>query len=146
MKRIATTIDIAAPPTRVWSILTDFPAHAQWNPFITAISGGLERGGRLSITVSSPDGKGMSFKPTLLAVQPNIELRWLGRLVLPGLFDGEHYFLLDPTPEGTRFTHGENFSGLLVGVMGAKAFARIERGFEAMNQALKARAEERSFE
>jgi hypothetical protein len=141
MHRVRTTIDIAAPPERVWSILADFPAHGHWNPFITAISGKLERGQRLSITVRPPGGKGMSFKPTLLAVQPARELRWLGRLLVAGLFDGEHYFLLDPIPNGTRFTHGENFSGLFVRMMGAKGFASIEQGFEAMNQALKARAE-----
>jgi hypothetical protein len=142
MQRIATTIDIAAPPERVWSILTDFPAHQQWNPFITTISGELERGGRLSITVEPPGGKGMTFRPTLLAVQPNRELRWLGRFLLPGLFDGEHYFLLDPIPEGTRFRHGENFGGLLVRMMGAMGLANIEQGFAAMNRALKARAEQ----
>ena len=141
MHRIATSIDIAAPPERVWSILTDFPAHAGWNPFITAISGELERGGRLSITVNPPGGKGMTFKPKLLVVEPNRELRWLGRFLVPRLFDGEHYFILDPTPEGTRFTHGENFRGLFVRMMGAKGFEPIERGFHAMNQALKARAE-----
>jgi hypothetical protein len=141
MKRITTTTDIAAPPERVWSILTDFAAHPQWNPFITAISGDLELGSRLSITVNPPGGKGMSFKPTLLAVLPNRELRWLGHFLIPRLFDGEHYFLLDPTPAGTRLTLGENFSGLFVRMMGAKGFANIEQGFDAMNRALKERAE-----
>lgn len=45
MHRVRTTIDIAAPPERVWSILTDFAAHPQWNPFITAIWGELKTGG-----------------------------------------------------------------------------------------------------
>ena len=141
MKRVATAIDIAAPPERVWSILTDFPAHAEWNPFVTAISGDLKRGARPSITVKPPGGKGMSFRPKVLAVEPNRELRWLGRLLVPGLFDGEHYFLLEPTPAGTRFTHGENFSGLVVALMGRSGFEPIERGFIAMNEALKRRAE-----
>ena len=84
----------------------------------------------------------MSFKPKLLAVEPGRELRWLGRFLVPGLFDGEHYFLLEPDGSGgTRFTHGENFSGLFVAMMGAKGFANIEQGFDAMNRALKERAE-----
>ena len=146
MQRIATAIDIAAPPERVWSILTGFPAYPEWNPFIRSISGDLKTGGRLSIQICPPGGNGMTFKPKLLAVEPERELRWLGRFLVPGLFDGEHYFLLAPTPEGTRLTHGENFSGLFVRMMGAKGFANIEQGFDAMNQALKARAEEPSRE
>ena len=141
MKRIETQIAIAAPPERVWAILTDFPAHASWNPFITAISGEPRQGGRLAIRVEPPGGRGMNFRPRLLAVQPGRELRWLGRLFVPGLFDGEHYFLLEPAAGGTRLTHGEKFSGLFVAMMGRSGFDPIERGFEAMNQALKARAE-----
>jgi hypothetical protein len=141
MKRVATSIDIAAPPEHVWAILTDFPAHARWNPFITDIAGEPKQGGRLSIRVHPPGGKGMTFKPRLLVVAPGRELRWLGRLLVPGLFDGEHYFLLEPIAAGTRLTHGENFSGLFVALTGRAGFARIEAGFEAMNRALKARAE-----
>ena len=141
MKRIETEIAIAAPPERVWAILTDFPAHASWNPFITAISGEPRQGGRLAIRVEPPGGRGMNFRPRLLAVEPGRELRWLGRLFVPGLFDGEHYFLLEPAAGGTRLTHGEKFSGLFVAMMGRAGFDPIERGFEAMNQALKARAE-----
>jgi hypothetical protein len=84
----------------------------------------------------------MRFTPTVLAVKPERELRWLGKLLLPGLFDGEHYFLLEPIgEERTRFTHGENFSGLLVSIFGG-ALSATEEGFKAMNLALKRQAEE----
>ncbi len=141
MKTVTTAIDIAASPARVWQILTDFGANAEWNPFITAISGPLEVGRHLSIHVQPPGGKGMGFKPRVLAVEPERELRWKGRLLVPGLFDGEHYFRLEATAAGTRLHHGERFGGLFVALMSAKAFAPIRRGFEAMNEALKAQAE-----
>ena len=58
----------------------------------------------------------MRFAPTILSVRPDRELRWLGRFFVRGLFDGEHYFLLEPLNERrTRFIQGETFSGLLVG-------------------------------
>lgn len=75
MKRVATSIDIAAPPERVWAVLTDFPAHARWNPFITSIAGEAKQGGRLAIRVQPPGGKGMSFRPKVLAAELNRELR-----------------------------------------------------------------------
>ena len=69
------------------------------------------------------------------------ELCWLGRLLIPGLFDGEHSLRLEPTLDGdTRFTQAEKFSGILVapfkGVPDSTAM-----GFGQMNQALKARVE-----
>jgi hypothetical protein len=68
-------------------------------------------------------------------------LRWLGRLGLPGLLDGEHSFRLDPAGEGrTRFVQSERFTGLLVRFFG-KTLAQTERGFAQMNEALKRRAE-----
>ena len=76
MLEINATIDIDAPPERVWAQLTDFSAHAAWNPFIRKLAGVARVGERLAITVQPPGGKAMSFKPTVLKADPNSELRW----------------------------------------------------------------------
>lgn len=141
MKTVETLVEIAAPASRVWDILTDFPSHAQWNPFVRSISGPMQVGKKLSIFVQPPSGKGMRFNPTVLVAQPQRELRWKGRLFMPGLFDGEHYLRLAERDGRTRLEHGERFSGLLVMLMPASSFENIKAGFHAMNQALKARAE-----
>jgi hypothetical protein len=145
MKTIETEIEIRATPAHVWRILTDLPDHSQWNPFITSISGSLKVGRKISVRIRPPGKRAMSFKPTLLIVEPERELRWKGKVLAPGLFDGEHYFRLTPTGSGTRFTQGERFSGLLVPFMGS-AFGPTEAGFTAMNESLKRRAESKSFE
>jgi hypothetical protein len=63
-------------------------------------------------------------------------------LLFAGIFDGEHYFLLEPIGESrTRLTQGEKFSGLLVGVLSGTLSA-TEAGFKAMNTALKQQAEQ----
>jgi hypothetical protein len=83
----------------------------------------------------------MRFRPTVLCVRPERELRWRGRLFIPGLFDGEHYFLINPINDGkVDFVHGENFSGLLVLFLGG-VLAATEAGFRAMNTALKEKVE-----
>ena len=140
MPAIDTTIDIAASPSRVWSVLTDFAAYPQWNPFIVRIAGVPEVGGRLVVTIQPPGRKAMMFRPVVLAATPGVELRWRGRLLMPGLFDGEHTFRLGPADGGCRLDHGEVFSGLLSGLLGGTLPA-TRRGFIAMNEALKARAE-----
>jgi hypothetical protein len=140
-RRIETSIEIDASPKKVWSILTDFAGMASWNPFIKSISGALAPGGTLAVHIAPPGKSGMQFKPTVLAANRERELRWLGRLLVPGIFDGEHYFLLEPIgSDRTRLTQGEKFSGILVRLFGGTLSA-TEDGFKAMNVALKRRAE-----
>ena len=145
MRTIETEIEIKATPAHVWQVLTDLPGHSQWNPFITSISGPLKVGHKISVHIQPPGKRAMAFKPTLLAVEPERELRWKGNVLVPGLFDGEHYFRLAPTGRGTRFSQGERFSGWLVTFMGS-AFGPTEEGFNAMNECLKRRAESQSFD
>jgi predicted N-acetyltransferase YhbS len=142
-QRIETTVTIAAPPERVWTILTDFARVPDWNPFIRAISGALQEGARLSVLIAPPGQRSMRFRPLVLIAQPGRELRWRGSLVLPGLFDREHYLVLQPDGSGgTRLVHGEVFCGLLTPlIMRPLMLAATREGFEAMNQALKCQAE-----
>jgi hypothetical protein len=142
-QEIETSILIDAPPSRVWQVLTDFHAYPAWNSFIRAISGPLREGARLSIQITPPGKASMRFRPTVLVATPDQELRWRGSLLLPGLFSGEHYFLLrSEESNSTRVLHGERFSGLLVGPFVRRGLLDATReGFQAMNIALKERAE-----
>ena len=84
----------------------------------------------------------MTFRPTVLRSDKNREFRWLGKLFVKGLFDGEHYFILTPINEQqTQLEHGEHFRGLLVNLIMKQIEGNTMAGFEAMNQALKERAE-----
>jgi hypothetical protein len=140
---IETSILINAPPSRVWQVLTDFHTYPAWNPFIRAISGPLREGARLNIQITPPGRSALRFRPTVLVVKPDQELRWLGSLLIPGLFNGEHSFLLRVEgTNSTRFVHGGKFSGLLVGLFTRGGMLdATQKGFHAMNIALKERAE-----
>jgi len=142
MHELRTEIEIAATPERVWSILLDFPSHPEWNPFVRSIKGVAKVGDRLTIFIQPQGGKGMTFRPAVLTVIPNVELRWLGRFLLPGVFDGEHYFQINQlTPNRVRFIQGERFSGVLVPFAKSRLDGGTKAGFIAMNQALRSRAE-----
>lgn len=142
MHDIKTEIEIAAPPERVWSILLDFPAHPEWNPFVRSITGNPKPGERLVVFIQPQGGRGMTFRPTVLVAAANREFRWLGRFILPGILDGEHYFQIIPiTPNRVRFLQGEKFSGVLVPLAKSGLEGGTKAGFIAMNEALKARAE-----
>ena len=144
MFRIETQIEIAAPPHEVWSELIDFRAYSQWNPFIRNIEGSAARDQRLTVEVSPPGGRAMTFRPTVLAADSPRELRWLGKLWIRGLFDGEHSFQLQPIAGNrTRLLHTEVFRGLMVPLLWKQLQGPTSRGFEMMNQALKSRVESR---
>src|SRR2546428_6274197 len=142
MKELSAEIEIEAPPERVWQILTDFPKFFEWNPFIRQMSGEPKTGARLRVRLEPPGGRAMTFKPKMLNVEPHRELRWLGRLWIPGLFDGEHIFTIERLDEKrVRFIQREKFTGLLVPFMAKGLDRDARRGFEEMNRALKERAE-----
>ena len=141
MKELRTQIEIEATPDRVWEILTDFAAYPEWNPFIQAIQGQAAAGSKLEVRIEPPGGRAMTFKPTVLEAAPRRELRWLGRVLVPGLFDGEHSLRIEPIGDSrVRFVQAERFSGVLVPLFG-KSLEKTQRGFTAMNEALKRRAE-----
>jgi hypothetical protein len=138
---IERSIEIDAPPAAVWSILTDTGAYPDWNPFITKLAGDFTVGSTLEVRIEPPNAKPMTFKPTVLAAQPEHELRWLGRFIIPGLVDGEHTLRIEPLAEGrSRFIQTERFSGLLVRPL-KSMLCKTGLGFEQMNASLKARAE-----
>jgi len=136
-------IEIDAPPDEVWRVLADTDRYGEWNPFITSLRGELRDGAKLEVRIAPPGGKAMTFRPTVLTAVPGRELRWLGRLLVPGLFDGEHRLVLEPLVEGrTRFVQSERFSGVVVRML-AGTLEKTRLGFHEMNQALRAEVEAR---
>jgi hypothetical protein len=142
MRELYSDIEIQAPAEVVWQLLTDFDHLAEWNPFMRRASGRLQVGQQIEVHLQPPGSTGMTIKPQLRAVEPNRELRWLGHLGVPGLFDGEHIFIIEPLTEGrVRFVQREQFRGILVPLILRWLGDNTVAGFEAMNEALKAQAE-----
>jgi hypothetical protein len=140
-RTIETSIDIEAGTDAVWQVLTDFSAYPEWNPFIRSIEGRLQEGERLSVLIQPPGQGSMRFRPRVQTMQPQRAFGWLGNLVMPRLFDGHHEFALEPIGHATRFHHRETFSGVLVPLVWNKMRQPTRAGFEAMNHAIKRRAE-----
>jgi hypothetical protein len=141
MKNIQTEILILADTAKVWDVLMNFDSYPKWNPFITSISGERKLGNRLTVSINPPGGKGMTFKPNILTLEANKEFRWKGKLGINGIFDGEHYFILESVDKDiTKFIHGEKFSGLLVPLVG-KMLDKTQNGFQLMNESIKKECE-----
>ena len=141
MKKLHTEIQIEASPEIVWETLLDFAAYPDWNPFIVSLEGTAKTGSKLRARIEPPVGKGMTFRPTVTAVEPGRYFEWLGTLGIKGLMDGRHQFRIEAVDGGTRFTQSEEFTGLLVPLLARTLDKGTPAGFELMNQAIKDRAE-----
>ena len=142
MKNIETEITIKASAEKIWGILTNLQGYAAWNPFIIKSEGKIEEGEQLVNTMKLEGRAPQVFKPSITGVRPGRSFRWLGSLFVRGLFDGEHYFELEPLEgEKTRLIHGENFRGILVNLIMKMIGKETREGFQKMNHALKNEAE-----
>jgi hypothetical protein len=141
MRTMSAAIEIGAPPLEVWAILTDLGSYHEWNPLFVGATGNVTVGQRITLRSKHPaNGRLMTVKPKITAARPGAELRWTSSL--PGIISGEHAFTLTPTGSGTRVVQSETFRGLLARFSG-KTFTNAEASFQALNEALKERAEAR---
>lgn len=139
MRSIYTEVLIKANYKQVWSVLTDFKSYSDWNPFILKIKGNPQLDARLAVTIKSGNQSTMNFRPKIILLKENEELRWLGHVLIPGIFDGEHSFLLKSlSSDETLFIQRENFSGILSAPVFYKISESTRAGFSEINQALKA--------
>ena len=164
MYEIVTDAHFHANPARVWEVLTDFSRYEAWNPVVRSIDGTLALGaplrlhlragglprlwGGLSTAVRSfvfhawLSLHRMSIPVVITKLVAERELRWVGALHMPILFEGEHFFRLAPSRDGgVCFTQGERYRGILEPGF-REAMEKINRtAMCAVNRALRAEAE-----
>ncbi len=142
MKEIRTEILIKTITSNVWKFFNDFEHYPEWNPFIHYIQGVVLTGKIIKIKLTPPYAKQMIFRPKILKIIPNKEIRWIGHFIIPGLFDGEHIFeFVDNKNQTTTFIQREIFSGILVPLLKKMLDDNTKRGFELMNKKLKEKCE-----
>ena len=136
MIRLETEAHLDSSPTEVWQVLTDFAGYPEWNPLLLEARGEAKSGARVAMRVTAPDGSGKryGFTATLVRCEPGQALEWTGGV--RGVLSGLHYFRLSPNGTGTRLVHGEDFSGLIVTLMGRKRIEAFKPAYEGLNRAL----------
>lgn len=140
-KSLQTEIIINAPAEKVWNVLMDFEKYPEWNPFILSITGQAVVGNQIKAVLKNGNGTSV-FKPKVLVADKNKAFEWLGSLPIPGIFNGQHHFKIERISDSqVKFIHGEQFSGLLAGLIMKQIGEATQQGFIAMNKALKERVE-----
>ena len=138
MVEIVTSVDIDAPPERVWAPLSDFASYPSWNPMVERATGTSAEGDSAVLRYRSSVGILLRFRVRITRSEPDRELRWIG--VSLGV-TGDHYFRIESRgTDACRLVHGEIFSGGPASLL-APVFRRQVPVFERFNRALKAEAE-----
>jgi hypothetical protein len=141
-RKITTEIQIMAPASSVWEFLTDFSRYPEWNPFILEVRGAVQEGASVKYRFEFPPGVRIWATANILRFEQQKELRWVAHFLTPALFNGEHYFAIEPVSENSvTFRHGETFTGVLLPL--ALPLLRIHgrQAYQGLNNALKKRAE-----
>jgi len=130
MRHFRTTFDVAAPPERVFGVMSDTGRWHEWTPSVTSIkrldSGPFVVGSRAVI-------RQPKFPPALwkvTAIEPGRSFTW--ESWAPGLRVVAHHSV-DRTPAGSRVTLSLEYRGVLGGF-----FARLTRGITERYLALEA--------
>ncbi len=145
MRELRTEIEIAAPLTKVWNILTDFNNWKQWNPIVKQARGVASLGSKLSITMCGKDGKASNkYSPVITTFEEPKSFRWRAQMMAGFLFTNDKVFALEEIASGTRLIHIEGFSGILVPMFWSKLNQGVLPMLKSMNDALKVKAEKRS--
>ncbi|MCB9789197.1 MAG: SRPBCC domain-containing protein [Deltaproteobacteria bacterium] len=138
MKSFRVTTTIAAPPQRVWDIITDGERAPEWDPNLLRIEGRIAPDELIKVfTKMSPE---RAFPVKVVDFDPPRGMRWTGGMPL-GLFAGNRTFTLTPLPDGgTAFHMEEVFSGLMAPLI-TRSIPDLSDAFQQYAAGLKARAE-----
>jgi hypothetical protein len=134
----AGTIEISAPPERVWEVMTDIENWPRWNPDIrkTSVKGPLEEG--TEFTWESGPG---TISSTLQAVEPEKLLAWTGKTL--GI-RAIHIWWLKPVNRGTEVRTEESWEGWPARLFKKSMKRTLEKAIYSGLESLKKESERKS--
>lgn len=139
--RIEDRIGVQAPADVIWDVVQHLPGWAEWNPVYPRAEGEIRIGNVLSFDLALPGQGTQAIKATVLDWVPGEQLHWQLRM-MGGLIKTLRYIEITPlSDQGCVVDNGEIFGGLMGPSLGKRMRGPIRRGFQAMNEALKERAE-----
>jgi len=143
MQTIETEIEIAAPPEKVWGILTEVERWHEWSPTSNASEGTAELGSTLAITMmSKEEGKdGPKYNPKIIQIDEPNYFHWRAHMMAGFIFTNDKIIELEKTDTGTKVIHKETFKGLMAAAMKGQMEKGVPPMLNMMNDALKNLAE-----
>ncbi|MEY2431028.1 MAG: hypothetical protein QOC92_753 [Acidimicrobiaceae bacterium] len=139
---ISSEIEIDAPKDLVWAILRDFDSYPEWNPFTVEVSTTLELGSPVDMRVKLRPPNVMSQLEYVTAVVEGERVCWGGNVGPRWFINADRCQVVTDLGDGrTRYSTTDAFRGAGVGLMFLVVGRHVQRGFDDVARALKARAE-----
>ena len=142
MREFTISVDIAAPPNRVWQVMSDIDRWHEWTPSVSRVS-------RLRDAPFAVGTRAMVRQPKfppamwkITSIEPGRGFTWVS--IAPG-FRAVGHHAVERTPTGSRATLSLTMHGPLGGLFGwlTQGITRRYIGYEAAG--LKARSENPSY-
>lgn len=139
--KIEHRVGLQVPASIVWEIISDVSSWPAWTQIYPKAAGKIGFGERLVLTLALPGEPHREIAPVIIDWTPDEAIHWRTSLV-GGLGWSVRYLEIEVLSEtGCVFSNGELFGGL-AGPMAARGMRRsLRRGFTALGEALKDRAE-----
>ena len=138
--RIENRLGIPAPAHVIWEVLSDLERWSEWNPLYPRAEGRLGFGAELAVTEQLPGFEPAVILPTVIEWGPDSHIHW--RISRPwGFLKRVRYFEIDPLSDAACiFANGEDWYGRPARYVAPAKRRAMREAFEAMGEALKARA------
>ncbi len=139
--KVESRIGIRAPGEVVWDILADIDRWADWNPLYPKAAGSLKIGAPLDLTLALPGEPHRELVAKLIDWVPYEQILWAD-VLWRGWANSVRFIEIEAiTKTSCFFSNGEVFHGFISKRYGNRYRRAMKRGFAAMSEALKERAE-----
>ncbi len=138
--KVHTSIEIDAPHSVVWSVLTDFASLPEWSSGLQGLEGDFHEGGQVTVTFRM-FGLDQVFHHELKFFEEGAQFGWSDQAT--GLLTDRHVYRVEPLLNGrTRFVQSDEPQGSAVRFFGGQIARQTVSLYQAFNRELKARAEQ----
>lgn len=141
------TVEIDAPVSVVWQVLTDLDRYPEWNPFTARIDSTFKLGDPVHLHIPTPgktpaDGKLMVYTEYLVAFEPEQLLSWEKRPTEDDKNAARRdQYLEKISEEKTRYFNTDIFLGVNQDSIMKLSGAWVQMSFDNVARALKKQAE-----
>lgn len=138
--RIEHRTGVAASPEKVWEVIADLERWGEWNPMHPEARGVIAIGGSLEVAEVLEGEPGRLHQVVIPDWAPELQLIWANKRAF--LSSSTRYFEIEKLSDNACvLANGEIFSGWRGEAWARDRRAAFKAGFEAVNEAIKARAE-----
>jgi len=144
--KIHTEITLDAPFDRVRELLADTGLYPQWNPLFPRISGELDVGKVIDVSVALPGIKPFSVRATVREESTGRSFCWRYRYPLPGLFSWIYRYEIETLErDRVKFVQESTYGGLLGPLYHLGMKIPLQGGMAELNKAVQRWGERRGI-